>query len=91
MKDFTHCAVAAVLLGLFNAFSRPMLESIFAPITSISYALSLFLINATLLWVVGNVAPGVVITGFTPALLASVVLTTINTGLDAIIHQPVLV
>lgn len=88
VKDFMHCALAAVILGMMNAFARPTLEGIFSPLTSVSFALSMFLINAALIWVAGNITPGMIVAGVMPAILGSVVLTTVNTGLDSLIHQP---
>ena len=43
-----------MILGLVNAFARPTLEGFFSPVTAVSYALSMFLINSVLIWVAGT-------------------------------------
>lgn len=47
---------------------------------------SLCTINSSRL--AGNITPGMIVAGVMPAILGSVVLTTVNTGLDSLIHQP---
>ncbi len=54
VKDFTHAGLAAIMLGLVNAFARPTFSYFAAPITGLSYTLGLFIVNAALIWVAGT-------------------------------------
>jgi len=86
--DFTQACFAAAALSLVNCLGRPMLQSFFTPLTSVTYASYMFLLNAALFASIGVLTPAFYAVGPLPAILASVVLTTLSTGLDSLTHQP---
>lgn len=47
----------------------------------------LFVVNALMLWLVGFITPGFVVTGFLPALLGSIVLTLVATVLGQLVRN----
>lgn len=70
--------IAALLLGVVNAIVRPVLVILTLPITIVTLGLFLFVVNAAMLGLVAWLLPGFAITGFWPALGASVVLSLVS-------------
>lgn len=69
---FLSALGAAVVLGLFNAFLRPIFVILTLPITLITFGLFIFVINAVLFLIAAWLVPGFVVHGFLAALLGSV-------------------
>lgn len=80
VRDFVAALVAVAIIGLVNAFIRPILHILAFPITVISFGLFAFVINALSLWLASNLTPGYgfEIRGFGSALLGSIVLTIVS-------------
>lgn len=76
--------VGAIVLGLVNAFVRPVMVILTLPLTVLSFGLFLFVVNAFVLWLVAALVPGIRIRGFGPALLGSLLLTLLNVAVAAI-------
>ena len=70
--------VTAVLLGVVNAFVRPVLVVLTLPLTVVTLGLFMLVINAALVLLVSAVVPGFVVAGLGWALLFSVVLWLVN-------------
>jgi putative membrane protein len=85
--SFGTAAIAALILGLVNAFVRPIVFIFTLPITIVTLGLFLFVINAFMLWFVGVLTPGFIVNGFIPALLASIVLTIVSTVLGLFVRN----
>ncbi|PSB42489.1 hypothetical protein C7B80_27345 [Cyanosarcina cf. burmensis CCALA 770] len=85
VNSFTTALIAAAILGLVNALVRPILIILTLPFTLLTFGLFLFVINALMLWLVGFVTPGFVVTGFLPALLGAIVLTLVATVLGQLV------
>jgi putative membrane protein len=85
VNSFTTALIAAAILGLVNALVRPILIILTLPFTLLTFGLFLFVINALMLWLVGFITPGFVVTGFLPALLGSIVLTLVATVLGQLV------
>jgi len=85
--SFGTAAIAALILGLVNAFVRPIVFIFTLPLTIITLGLFLFVINAFMLWFVGVLTPGFIVTGLFPALLASIVLTIVSTLLGLLVKN----
>ena len=64
--------VAALLLGLVNAFVRPILLVLTFPITLLSLGLFLLVINAAMLALVAALLEGFALRGFVSALLGAI-------------------
>lgn len=64
---------SALILGLVNAFVRPVLIVLTLPITVLSFGLFLFVINAITYWLAAAIVPGFEVYGLSGALLGSLV------------------
>jgi len=69
---------ASLLLGILNAFFRPFLLILALPLLVLTLGLFTFVINALLLYLVGNVIKGFHVDGFWPALKASVLISIVS-------------
>jgi putative membrane protein len=77
--------LGALVLGLVNAFVRPLMVVLTFPLTIVTFGLFLLVINALMLWMVGSLVPGMRIRGFVPALLGSLLLTLLNVALEVLV------
>lgn len=73
----------AVILGLVNAIVKPILVLLTLPLTILTLGLFLLVVNAIALGLVGYLTPGLMVAGFFPAVLGSIVLTVVS----GLIHQ----
>ena len=64
---------AALLLGVVNAFVRPILVILTLPITLLTLGLFLLVINGLMIELVSHFLAGFVVVGLGPAILASLV------------------
>lgn len=67
--------VAAILLGVVNAFVRPLLVLLTLPITVVTLGLFLWVINAAMLGLVAGLLDGFALSGFGAALLGALVVS----------------
>lgn len=67
--------LASLLLGLLNAFVRPVLVLFSLPFVLLTLGLGLLLINAVLLSLVGLVVPGFQVNGFGSAFLGALIIS----------------
>ena len=79
VTSFGAALVAALVLGLVNAVVRPILVLLTLPVTILTLGLFLFVINALLFWLVGEVVQGFHVAGFGAALLGSIIYSVITT------------
>ncbi len=68
----------AVVLGLINAFIRPVLVLLTLPINILTLGLFTIVINAVLILLTSKIVPGFAVSGFWWAALFSIVLFLIN-------------
>jgi len=73
IADATTLLLAAVLLGVVNAFVRPIAIVLTLPISVVTLGLFLLVVNAGMLALVAYVVPGFDILGFWPAFWAAIV------------------
>jgi putative membrane protein len=80
IKSFVAALVAAIVIGLVNAFIRPILGILAFPITLITFGLFTLVINALTLWLASALTPGYgfEIRGFLAAFLGSIVLSIVS-------------
>ena len=64
---------AALLLGIVNAFVRPIIVILTLPITLLTLGLFLLVINALMLMLVAWLLPGFLVAGFWSAIFAAIV------------------
>jgi len=80
VEDWGSAFIAAIVLGLVNAYIRPLMVLLTLPITIVTFGLFLLVINALMLQLAAAIVPGVRVHGFGPALLGSLLLTVLNLG-----------
>ncbi|MDD2767477.1 MAG: phage holin family protein [Methylococcus sp.] len=76
--------LGAIMLGLVNAFVRPVMVLLTLPFTILSFGLFLLVVNAFMLWLVSALVPGVRIQGFAAALFGSLLFTLLNMGVASL-------
>src|SRR5688500_17567191 len=69
---------ASLLLGILNAILRPILLIATLPLLILTLGLFTFVINAVLLYFVGNLVKGFSVAGFWPALKGAVLISIIS-------------
>ena len=70
--------VAALVLGILNTVVRPVLRLLSLPVIILSFGLFLLVINALLLKLTAWLVPGFHVSGFWPAVGASVVISIVS-------------
>ena len=78
VDSFMTALIAALVLGLVNAFIRPLAVILTFPVTLITLGLFLFVINALLFWLVAEVVHGFTVGGFWAALVGSILYSLIT-------------
>ena len=83
---------AALVIGLLNAFVRPLLILLTLPVTLLTLGLFLFVINALTFQMASGLLDGFHVTGFWQALLGSVLYSlfglVIDTALQRMMGRP---
>lgn len=74
VDNFTSALITAVVLGIINAFIRPILAVVSAPITILTLGLFSFVINAVVLYLATLVVPGFRLDSITSAIIGGIVL-----------------
>ena len=87
VDNFTTAVLAAIVLGVVNTFIRPVLAFLTAPLSIVTLGLFTFVVNAVMLFIVSAVVPGVMVDGWVPAILASIVLSIVSTALNAVLKD----
>ena len=77
--------VAALLLGVINAFIKPIILFITLPLNILSLGLLTFVINGFLLWMVSGRVKGFEVKGFWAAVLGSVFISIVSFVLNVMI------
>jgi len=70
--------VIALMLGIINAFLRPLIILITLPINILTLGLFTLFINGALFYLVSKIVKGFVITGFWPAFLGYILFSIIS-------------
>ena len=79
VASFTTALAVALVLGIINAFLKPVLLILTLPINILTLGLFTFVINAVLILVVGNIVPGFLVDGFLWAFVFGIILSISNT------------
>ncbi|RUS96233.1 hypothetical protein DSM106972_087750 [Dulcicalothrix desertica PCC 7102] len=88
VKNFAAALVATVVVGLVNAFIRPILGILAFPVTLITFGLFTFVLNALALWLASALTPAnyFTINGFIPAFLGSIVLSIVSSIISYVLR-----
>ena len=81
--------LVALIFGLVNTFLKPILRLLTLPITMVTLGLFLLVLNALLLllvgWISTELSLGLMVDGFVPALLGSIVISIVGFLLSMVI------
>ncbi len=77
--------IVAVVLGLLNAFVKPILTILTIPITVITLGLFLLVINVLMVYLADYLIPNFAVNGFIAALLFSIVVSVVTSLIDAVV------
>jgi putative membrane protein len=81
----SQLALAAVLLGIVNAFVRPLAFILTLPITIVTLGLFLLVLNAGMVALVAWVVPGFTIAGFWTAVGAAIIVSIVSWAASGLI------
>ncbi len=87
VQGFVSAFFAAAILGVLNAFFRPILFILTLPINVLTLGLFTFVINALMLMMASGVIGGFVVDGFGTALLGSLIISLVSWGLSTFIND----
>jgi len=87
ITGFFSALFAAAILGLLNAFFRPVLLILTLPINILSLGLFTFIINAMLLMMVSGLIPGFNVYGFWSAVFGSLFISLVSWLLTSFIDK----
>lgn len=82
VDGFFVALVVAVMLGVINAFVKPILTLLTLPITILTLGLFIFVINAFMIMLVAYLVPGFRVDGFFWALIFSIIISLMNAFLS---------
>ena len=82
ISNFPSALLAAIVIGLVNAFIRPILQVLSLPLTFITLGLFSFILNGILLWLASVIVPGFTMNGLLAFILAPIVLSCCSTFLN---------
>jgi putative membrane protein len=77
--------LAALVIGLINAFIRPILRILTIPITILTLGLFLLVLNALLFWLAAALVPGFAVSGFVAAFLGALILAVVSFALSFLV------
>lgn len=84
VDTLTTALIVAIVLGAINVFIRPILVILTLPITVITLGIFAFLINVAIVMFVAYVVPGFEIATILAAVLFSLLLSLVNSFLNAL-------
>ena len=87
VDGFFSAFFAAAILGILNAFFRPILIILTLPITILTLGLFTFVINALLLKFASGLISGFEVYGFWAAILGSLVISAVNWLLSSFVNS----
>lgn len=87
VKSFGSAMWAAFVIGLLNAFVRPLLILLTLPVTFLTLGLFLFVINALTFQMAANMLAGFQVHGFWDALVGSILYSLWGLIIDAALER----
>lgn len=87
VDSLTSAILVAIVLGLLRVIVKPVFVILTLPITVITLGLFLFVINALIVLLAGNIVPGFAISGFWTALLFSLLLSLFQSVLFSFLKE----
>jgi putative membrane protein len=87
VNGFLSAFFAAAILGILNAFFRPILFILTLPVNILSLGLFTFVINAVMLMMVSSVISGFEVHGFWSAVFGSLLISLVSWLLTSFINE----
>ncbi|WP_035383308.1 phage holin family protein [Ferriphaselus sp. R-1] len=87
LDGYGDAMIAALLLGLVNAFIRPLFVLLTLPATVLTLGLFIFVINGLLFWFTGSILRGFVVDGFWYGLAGAILYSVFSWGLTSAAAQ----
>jgi putative membrane protein len=87
INSYITAIFVAITISLLNMFVRPLLVFFTLPATIVTLGLFLFVINAIIILLAGNLITGFVVSGFFTALLFSVLLSIFRSFLFSLLKE----
>lgn len=87
ISGYTSLFVIAVIWGILSVVIKPLLIILTLPITILTLGLFTLVINAVLLLITSSLVPGFHIEGFGTAVIAVIVLSIVNSFLNALLNK----
>ena len=78
IDDFSAALLFALVLGVLNAFLRPIILLLTLPLTLLTLGLFTLVVNAIVFWLATLFPVGVHVTGFAGAFLGALVVTIVS-------------
>jgi putative membrane protein len=85
VSGFGIALIVALVLGLINLIIRPILLLLTLPITIITFGLFALILNALLFWTTSALVLGFTVSGFVPAFLGSLIVSSAHFIVDRIL------
>jgi putative membrane protein len=83
---FPAAVVAALVLGLANAFIRPLVKVLTLPLTCLTLGLFSLVVNAVLFWGVAAIVEGFAVEGALAALLGSLLYSLVTAAANRLVE-----
>ena len=87
VAGFLSALGAAAILGILNAFFRPIALILTLPINILTLGLFTFVINAVMLKMASGVISGFEVHGFWPAVFGALIISLVSWGLNTFIDD----
>ena len=85
--SFSSALLAAFVIGLFNTLLRPVLVLLTLPVTLLTLGLFLFVINAAMFYMAGNLLDGFRVPTFGAALIGSLLYSLCGMVIDVAMER----
>jgi len=82
IANFPAALIAAVAIGLVNAFVRPVLSLLSLPLNFLSLGLFSLVVNGLCFWLASVIVPGFYVNGLLAFILGPVILSSVSTFLN---------
>ena len=85
VSSFWTALVAALVLGLINAFVRPVLIILTLPVTVLTLGIFILVLNGLLFWLVGSFVEGFAVQGFWAGFFGAILFSIVSWVLSALV------
>jgi putative membrane protein len=86
-RDIHACWMGALVLGLLNAFVRPVLLFLTLPFNILTLGIFTIFLNAAIFFSAGYIIPGLMIRNYTWAIFGSLLFSAFSTFFSWLLHE----